>query len=89
MEDCVVSTPPSVEEGSVVFNVVHNDSGRVFRCAMDDFDSVKVTPLPRDMTPWAEGETRGAVAEHAREYARENAELFRGLFEQARDGAQS
>jgi hypothetical protein len=83
MEDCVVSTPPSVEDGSVVFNVVHNDSGRVFRCEMTDFDSVEIMPLPRDMTPWAEGETRGAVAERALEYARDNADLFERLFEEA------
>jgi hypothetical protein len=86
MEDCVISTPPSVEEGNVVFNVVHNDSGRVFRCEMADFESVQITPLPRDMTPWAEGETRAIVAERALEYARDNSELFSGLFEQAKSG---
>ncbi len=82
MTECTVSTPPTVEDGCVVFTVVHNDSGRVFRCVMSGPTSVEVTPLPRDVTPWAEGEARALVAEHALDYERDNPELFRQLFDQ-------
>lgn len=85
MNPCEVSTPPVVEARKVTFNVVHNESGRVFRCAMADFDSVEVTALPAGMTNWAEGEERALVAERAKEYARENEELFGKLFDELSD----
>jgi hypothetical protein len=85
MSECVVTTPPTIDGDSVTFSVVHSDTGRVFKCTMTDFDSVSVTPVLRDMTPASEGESRALVAEHARDHARENPELFRTLFEQLTD----
>ncbi len=82
MSPCEVSTPPVIEDGKVTFNVVHKESGRLFQCAMTDFDSVEVIALPKEMTNWAEGEERALVAERAKEYARENEELFGDLFGQ-------
>ncbi len=82
MKECTVSTPPVIEDGRVVFSIVHQDSGRVFRCVMSGPTSVEVTAVPRDMTPWAEGEVRALVAEHALDYERDNPELFSELFAQ-------
>jgi hypothetical protein len=81
MSECVVTTPPALEEGKVVFSVVHNGTGRVFRCEMKDFDDVSVTGMPRGATPWADGDIRAEVAEEAVEHAQRNHMEFRLLFE--------
>lgn len=85
MSPCTVSTPPVIEAGRVVFTMVHEATGRVFRCAMAGPASVEVTPLPSDATTWPEGETRAEVAEAALDYERENLELFRELFAELRN----
>jgi hypothetical protein len=82
MTECVVTTPPAIEDGCVVFSIVHNNTGRVFRCEMRDFDDVNITGVPRGATPWADGEIRAQVAEAALEHAQNNHKEFRGLFEQ-------
>ncbi len=83
MSTCVVTTPPTVEGPGVVFSVVHSESGRVFRCEMSGFQSVKITPIPRDMSPWADGKIRAEVAELAHQHAADNRQLFEELFEKA------
>jgi len=89
MSTCVVTTPPAVEEGKVVFSVVHNGTGRVFKCEMKDFDDVSISPMPREATPWADGDIRAEVAEEALEHAQKNHKEFRLLFEQVAEAEEA
>lgn len=77
--DCSMTAPPRIEEGAVVFLLLHHPSGEVFSCRMKSPDDVSLTMMPGGLTPHADGETRGIVAEAALLYARENPE-FEPLF---------
>ena len=79
ISDCSITTPPRIQDGSVVFMIVHEPSGEVFTCRMRSADDVNVSLAPAGFTPHADGDTRAAVAEAALHYARENAE-FEPLF---------
>ena len=77
--DCSITTPPRIEEGAVVFMILHEPSGEVFRCRMVSADDVNLALAPSGFTPHADGDVRGAVAEAALLYSRQNAE-FEPLF---------
>lgn len=80
MSHCTITTPPQVENGKVTFSVVHDLSRQIFRCEMSGFDDVVVVPLPRDMTPWPDGDDRADVAKAAVAHALENYDQFTQLF---------
>src|SRR5690606_36853914 len=73
--DCSITTPPRIEEGAVVFMILHEPSGEVFRCRMVSADDVNLALAPSGFTPHADGDVRGAVAEAALLYSRQNAEF--------------
>ena len=79
---CTITTAPYVDAGAVAFVLLHEPTGEAFLCRMASFEDVNVTLLPEGLTPPAQGDIRGVVAEAALHYAERNVEELAPLFEQ-------
>jgi nucleotide-binding universal stress UspA family protein len=75
-------TEPHIDAGRVVLHVLDLPTGRVFVCAFEDAETVRVESLEREWVPQPSAAARARVARAAAEAARRDPALFGQLFEQ-------
>jgi universal stress protein A len=75
-------TEPHIDAGQVVLHVLDVPTGRVFVCAFEDAETVRVESFEREWVPQPSAAARARVARAAAEAARRDPALFAELFEE-------
>ena len=75
-------TEPHIDAGRVVLHVLDVPTGRVFVCAFEDAETVRVESFEREWVPQPSAAARSRVARAAAEAARRDPALFGELFEE-------
>ncbi len=74
-------TEPHIDAGQVVLHVLDVPTGRVFVCAFEDAETVRVESFEREWVPQPSAAARARVARAAAEAARRDPALFAELLE--------